>query len=273
MKISRPYIRDILRAYYRTMHSLYFEELVDTQRFLISFNAIADRKYYNCAHTLASDDRDTLGEIEQFFEQRGTASCVYVDPCSPLALEDSLKDCGYKEDASELEVWYQKKLDSNKLMETESHIKIDAGRLHIQNVHPNSPDMHVFWEIDTACNDITDALGAFFRKRAHALKIDNKNEHSFFLGRLDGIPVMTGAVSVCGPFAFFSEAAVLTPYRCQGLYSTMLMHCINFSTKLGCSHAFVNCDGDAFSNQACLKTGFNAFFRRRLFRRPLTKDI
>jgi hypothetical protein len=249
------------------MFPLYYEALIDNPEFQISYNRFADRKYSNCAHALNNAEDETIAEIESFFRQKGLDPCVYVDPRSPSSLLDILNYREYTECEYELELWYHKLLDRDRPIDVFKHLKIDPRRIELSIIDPSGDEMDFFMKIDAECNGIPIGLANFFSRNARSPKSLGEDRHYFVLGRMDGVPAMTGAVSVHGDLAFFSEAAVLPRYRRRGLYSTIVMYSMEFCRGLGGFHVLVNCDRDAFSNHTCLKTGFELLFQRRLFGR------
>src|SRR5262245_43214471 len=73
-------IHRLIRANNAVWAAMYYDELVDTDSYQLTYMADADAGYYNCAQAVSRSDPDVLDAIEAFYSARGLPPAVYLDP-------------------------------------------------------------------------------------------------------------------------------------------------------------------------------------------------
>jgi len=125
-------LHKIFRASNKVWNAMYYDELLDTDDFQISYLKEADRLYFNAAHALASASSEILDTIEFYFKQRSMQPGVYLDPANPTALEETLLQRGYSLAEEEEENWYVLECNKASLEDFETKIK----EFQIKNLNP-----------------------------------------------------------------------------------------------------------------------------------------
>ncbi len=262
-------LHKILRASNKVWNAMYYDELVETQEYQISYLKDADRLYFNCAHALITSDDQTLNLIETYFMERGVNPAFYLDSENPKDLEQKLRDRRYVDISEEEENWYVRDCSASLLQKYEDQVATFQAQnpgLETCIFAPcESQDLFdTFLKIDGDVNEITPPV---LEKLRHNL-LEPKDSDVQFLCALaceNGEPVSVGLMGITQGMAFLSEDATRPQFRQRGFHNWVCLKRSISALKLGASHIIVNCDGNSYSNRSYQRLGFTKLFSRQYF--------
>lgn len=237
---------------------MYYDEFIANDSYHITYIEGADRPYYNCAHVHDFVADDDLVAIETFFTQKKSPVRIYTHAHTDVAFIQSLQDRGYRYLAEEDEVWYE-----YALQELPDNLPDFKFALSIEPIDPHTAKLEEFMHLNQVQNDMSQeqvdkCLGKI---RNHPLSASNDYYCAYFENSLATI----GTLACINERAFLAEGATASAYQKMGFYSQLVAHRLQLSKNRGCKYAYVRCDKDAFSNNACVKLGFKKVLIRNLW--------
>lgn len=262
-------IHQIIRASNQVWNSMYYDNLMDCKDYQVSITKKADRLYFNCAHVMSKDDETTFSKIETIFFENALVPAIYYDPASPKGLEEKLIQRGYKLVPDELEHWHALSLNKNSIAKLKSipakNPKI-VSTLQFELFKPqeNEKLFAQFLAMDQLANEISDPL---LHKLEENLLNPQDEQVKFIccIGLMDGVPASSGLIALLDNYAFFSEGATHPHFRRQGIYTDVRRTSVLCAYQAGCTHAFANCDKNAYSNNTYQNLGFQKIFSRDFY--------
>lgn len=260
-------LRSIFRDSNKVWDAMYYDDLLDTPNYQISYLADAERPYFNCAHVV--QDKNCLEAIENYFEKRNLSPAIYIDPEGPQDLERTIKEKGYSEILEEQENWYG--LDC-------SYINISKIRQQIYNYQNSFPEIQCisflpltpsslldeFMELNGSVNQIPDHSLAKLKKNLLFPK-ESGVRFVCFLVCTENKAISTGLMGCYNGKAFLAEAATHPEYQNKGIHTWQRKITTLLAAQHRISHLYVNCDRDSYSNNTYRRLGFKEICQRRLF--------
>ena len=256
----------LLRANNRVWSSLYYDELVETNDYQLTFMAGADAGFYSCAQVVSRDDDDLLSLVAHHYRRRGVAPAFYVDPGSPPGLVTRLERAGYLPEDEERENCHLLDLRVPPVASPSEVLRLAPSRLQcIRLEGPTDPWLEAFLAVDSTANHLSAVVQS--KLSAHLRRDPRPGvERHCFLGLVDGIPVSTRLVSFEGDFALLAEGGTLPAFRRHGVYASLLLEALSFAQSSGKRYAFFTAAVPAFSNPAARKLGFTLAATRTYYR-------
>lgn len=261
-------IHDLIRANNAAWAAMYYDELVDTPDYQLTFMAEADAGYYSCAQAVSRCSPEILSTIEAFYVERALRPAVYLDPESDPALRSLLLAAGYAEVPEEEENCHLFDLTgSQALPRSETALRIPAERVRLVHLTgPDDPLFDAFIDVDCAANALPDAVRAKLVQHLRAKARPDVEVHCF-LALVDGVPTSSRVMALCREFVLCAEAGTLEPFRRLGLYSSLMLEGLAFARSRGARFAFQTAAASAHSNEAALKLGFRRVCTRTYMQR------
>lgn len=249
---------ELIRANNQLWRLLYYDELIETAEYQLSYLEEADAPFYNCAHAVTGWDGRIAAAIHGFFGARGVAAALYLDPQTPPEVPAQLIREGYRREEAERESWWGMDLTGLAIPEEDRSRPFDVE---------NAAALGAFIALDAEVNQLPPAVAAKLQtnlrtRRAPQIQVGH------FLELRNGVPVCCGSVGVVGPFAALAEGATATDHRRQGLYRRLTMARLGWARERGARYAFLTAAAQAASNAAAQAMGFSLTFSRELWRRP-----
>lgn len=268
MNVTRNLINDAIRGNNKIWFLMYYDELVDSPYYQLTFLQNADLPFYNCAHALNKLSPEIIKEIEQFYITRNYPPSFYLDPNSPTELGHYLVTHGYHKIDSETENWYGFDLSKISISspKPDIYLKYDASQTTFKQISTSSHYFSDYIKIDMQANQTPKNIENKFIKHIKEHTIRGADNY-FFLGLINEIPIVTCSVGIYKNLAFLAEGAVLPEFSRRGLYSYMLSQSLLFAQKKRCKYAFFTCNTEAYSNNAGKKVGFELTFKRYYYRK------
>ncbi len=260
-------IHRLIRANNALWAAMYYDELVDTSDYQLTFMAGADAGYYNCAQAVSRADDDVVSAIEAFYTARGLLPAVYLDPESAPGLPSLLAAAGYAEIPAEAEHGYALELHAAPADPAPAAVlHVPLERVHVVRLHgPDDPLLPAFLDVDASANALPDRVR---HKLEHKLRTPVANvEVCCLLALLDGQPAASCVVGLVGETAIFAEAATLPAFRRLGLLSRLMLDGLAIARSSGARVAFLTAATDAASNPAVHKLGFRRICTRTYMQR------
>ncbi len=259
-------LHKIFRASNKVWNAMYYDELLDTDDFQISYLKEADRLYFNAAHALASASSEILDTIEFYFKQRSMQPGVYLDPANPTALEETLLQRGYSLAEEEEENWYV--LECNKASLEDFETKIKEFQIKNQSLEcivfvPTLPSILLdqFLELNGYVNSIS--TPALQKLKDNLLNSkDPKIQFICIIARENEKAISTGLIGLYNNMAFLAEGATHPKFRQRGIYSWLSRIATLYAIKQNCNLIAVNCYKTAFSNHTFRRLGFSLICTR-----------
>jgi hypothetical protein len=249
---------------------MYYDALVDTIDYQLTYMADADAGYYNCAQAVSRSGPLVLDAIEAFYTARGLSPAVYLDPESAPGLRSQLAAAGYVEVPEEEENCHL--LDLRGAPEgllPEAALRIPVGRVRMVHLTgPDDPFFGAFLDIDGTANELPEPVLRKLEQNLRARRGPGVSVHCF-VALVDGIPVSSRLVGLSGEYALYAEGGTLPAFRRLGLYSFLMLKGLAFARRRGARFAFLTAAASANSNPAARKCGFHRVCTRTYFRRAL----
>ncbi|WP_437953458.1 GNAT family N-acetyltransferase [Sorangium sp. So ce296] len=264
-------IHRLVRANNAVWAAMYYDELVDTDDYQLTYMADADAGYYNCAQAVSRSGPDVLAAVEAFYAARGLPPAVYLDPESAPGLRAQLAAAGYAEIPGEAENCHLLDLrgPAPDGSPPEAALRLPVERVRaVRLAGPDDPLFPAFVDVDGTSNELPDAVR---RKLAQNLRdrcLPGVEVHCF-LALVDGVPASSRVVGFCDGCALYAEGGTLPAYRRLGLYAFLMLHGLAFARARGARFAFQTAAASAHSNPAVLKLGFQRVCTRSYWRRSL----
>jgi ribosomal protein S18 acetylase RimI-like enzyme len=263
-------LQDIFRASNKVWYSMYLDELIEKPNYQISYlNTKSDRLYFNCAHTLTKNNIHDVEVIENYFRDKKLDPAIYLDPESPPELEPLLLSRGYIEIPEELEYWYKINLEDDaekKRVETQNPPNLDVASFY-PSEDPSL--LNSFLTINAIANNLDTLLIEKLKKNLLQPKNPLVN-FICFIAFHHNQPASIGLMGLYEDDAFFSEGGTHPDFRRQGIYKSLREVCIQHAKRLGARKIVVNCDREAFSNNAYQRLGFTRLCERRFLQQTAT---
>jgi len=262
-------IHRLIRANNAVWAALYYDELVDTSDYQLTFMEGADAGYYNCAQAVSRADDDVVSAIESFYTTRGLPPAVYLDPESAPGLQSLLAAAGYAEVPDEQEHCYVFDLHAGVVAPPPATaLHVPAGRVRAVKLGgPDDPLLPAFLDVDATANALPDRVR---RKLEHKLRSPVANvEVCCLLALLDGQPASSCVVGLVGEYALFAEAGTLPAFRRLGLSSWLTLEGLALAQRSGARFAFLTAGAGAASNVMVHKLGLRRLCTRTYMQRRL----
>lgn len=270
-------IHALIRGNNRIWALMYYDALVETDHYQLSFMGEADADYYNCAQAVTELNESQLSVIELFYRTRHLDPAFYLDPLNESWLFPLLESHGYVEQIEEVEHWWTLDLTPETVLRLQGStpLKIEENRVRIVAISPqNEKEFEAFIRVDCLSNElspqVTQKLTANLREKSHP-QLENHLQNHLFLGTVDGEPAFTGSLGIATVegirYGFLAEGGTLSPYRNQGLHRQMIRERALFAATQQVSTICFTCTEEALSNQTAEKMGMTLAFKRRLMKK------
>lgn len=267
-------IQALIRGNNAVWYLMYYDELVDTPSWQLTFLREADAGFYNCAHAVTRLNDADQECIEAFFMDRGVAPAFYVDPESSAWLPERLQQHGYVEVDEEAEHWWVVELtqDRSERWRQSCYHKLAPGEVAIELVAPDdSASFEAFLRVDQRANQLPDNIMAKLRRNILTHTWPGARNH-YFLGRVRGEPVCSGSVGFWSGMAFLAEGGTLPDHRGAGLHTEMIRQRALFAHQHGARWLAFTCTRTALSNRTGSRLEFELAFVRHYFRKTGDED-
>jgi hypothetical protein len=262
-------IRALIRGNNAVWYLMYYDELVETPQWQLTFLREADAGFYNCAHAVTRLDDADRERVEAFFTDRGVAPAFFVDPESSDWLPGRLRKHGYVEVDAEAEHWWVLELTQDRIERWRQSClhRLAPGEVAIEEVAPeDQAGFELFLGVDQTANQLPDNIVAKLRRHTRTHRWPGARNF-YFLGRVRGEPVCSGSVGFWGDMAFLAEAGTLPAQRGAGLHAEMIRHRALFAHQHGARWLAFTCTRTALSNRTGSRLGFELAFVRDYFRK------
>lgn len=236
---------------------MYYDEFIVNEGHHLTYIEDADRPYYNCAHVYDRISDNELLSLETFFAERQSPSRVYTHAFTDESFISLLQNRGYRYLPEEDEVWYEYALAELPI------VPEFKTALAIESIDPRSSKLDEFMHLNQTQNEMSAELVSkcLAKIRNHPAAADNEYYNAYMDNNLATI----GTLACFGERAFLAEGATHSLYQKRGFYSQLVAHRLHLSKARGCKYAYVRCDKEAFSNNACVKLGFKKVLIRHLW--------
>lgn len=193
---------------------------------------------------------EALGQIEQFFAARGSATQHEVSPFAGAATLQLLCDRGYRP----IEI-------SNVLYQPIQGGAESSYAPGIQ-VHVISPAEAGLWT-EVSARGWTREHPEFeeLMKQIGTL-LTAREDSACFLATLDGVPAAAGALSMHGGVALFAGASTVPEYRRRGLQGALLEARMHFAREHGSDLAMMVAEAGSNSQRNAERQGFRIAYTR-----------
>lgn len=265
-------LHEIFRSSNKFWHAMYYDQLVETDHYQISYLEDADRSYFNAAHAIKSAEPNTLDQIESYFKKHSIPVGIYIDPETPISLEKLLIKRGYLLIPEEQENWHIFNCSKTQLQELE--LKINEFQLQnpcfeciLFSPITRSSLLNQFIEINGYVNEISANILSKLKENL----INPKEKEVRFICTIvlnDGQPTSTGLIGFYNNMAFFAEGATHPKFRQHGIFSWLRRINMLYIIKQNCDQIIVNCDKEAFSNNTYRRLGFSQICQRNFYIKP-----
>lgn len=258
-----PPVHDLIRANNALWSVLYYDELIETPAYQLSFLAEADAGFYNCAQAVTCADAGVLAEIEAYYRDRGVMPAIYVDPAGPQDFAVWLAARGWVPVAEERENCHLLDLARpSRWPDPRAVLKIAPERVTIVHLAgPQDPLLDAFVAVDAAASELPPAIRTKLARNLATRRRDGIEVHCF-VALVDGVVASTRLVGFAGELALYAEGGTLVEHRRCGLYAYLMLEGLQFARAAGKRHAFQTAGHAALSNPAVLALGFERIFSR-----------
>lgn len=251
---------------------MYYDEICQGEYYQITFLEGADRDYYNCVHNFTKTDEKLLNKIEQYFLDKNVDASIYIDPNSPKDMQHWLESHNYKEMKEEEEIWYVFDLQKDSIPHEEKFLKISHEEVDFKILSKkDNEEILRFSKVNSSVNNLSDSLRKKFIQNVKNKDLQGVENHLLALFSQNELV----AISSCGwheKRGYLAEGGVTENYRRKGLYSYLIIKCLQMCKKNGCNQVFINCDIQAYSNEVVRKIGFKKAFHRSLYKKKITSE-
>jgi GNAT superfamily N-acetyltransferase len=203
---------------------------------------------------------ESLGEMERFFEERGTATMHEVSPFAGVSTFDLLCDRGYRP----IEI-------SNVLYRTIEGPEAEAGgemeaKSAIQVRVAGAEDAELWAEISARgwAHDHPELEGFL---RGFGRVLTEREGSVCFLASVDGVAGAAGAIAVHGGVALLAGAATVPESRRRGLQSALLEARMEWAHEHGCDLAMMVAEAGSNSQRNAERQGFRVAYTRMKWRK------
>ena len=251
-------IKEIIFQGNHAWNLMYFGEFIEKKNYQITYTNTADRLYYNCAHIYDKLNLPELNEIEHFFEKKQISSRIYTHKFTDNILIEKLRALGYHHLTEEDEIWYEYSLSKlpDQLMNQDN-------KLLIEKIDPKTQLLDDFMMLNQKQNEMSQ-----LQLDKCIAKIPNHHSNynnEYYSAYINDTLATIGTLACFNKKAYLSEGATNPDYQRMGFYSMLVAFRLYISKMRGCEYAYIRCDKEAFSNNACMKLGFKKIFVRNLW--------
>lgn len=192
-----------------------------------------------------------MDRIEEFFRQRGAPVFHEVSPLADAALLPLLNARGY----------HPIEFTSVMVRPTRHGLRLAASRnekIHVRLIQDDEQDLWVQTSAKgwSEFREIADLIVGFAQvgvKRREALS---------FLAELDGQPIATGTMSICGGVALLAGASTIPEGRRRGAQLALLESRLLYAFEQGCDIAMICAQPGSASQRNAERQGFRIVYTR-----------
>jgi GNAT superfamily N-acetyltransferase len=253
-----------IRDHNSLVEALYYDELAtddDYQLSLLEGDGV--EPLYNCAHVLRRSDAAVLDRIEHFYNSRGLAAAVYLDPGSPANVTGTLIERGYRERPDQAQRWFTRDLHHDvPAAGARKASQNGPGDLKLETARTRE-QLEAFFAVGA----VSGRLGEEVSKRLHLALLGGALPDGFvpLTAQVGDRAAAVAALAIRDDVAYFMESGTLPNFRRQGIYHSLLEYRLRLASDAGCKRAILVCGLEARVEGAVVKAGFELAFTRSYF--------
>lgn len=259
-------IHDLIRGNNRFWKNLYYDDLIETSDYQLSYCKNANEPWFNCAHAIASTPQFSL--IEPYYLNKNLQPAFYTDTLNEQWLAPLLSERGYQEiDSQNENIWYLSL--SAKNIKDIAQLNFNHSNEGIELRPVTTPDeLKLFIEINRLTNQLPYPLADSLASNLQYRHVDGVEAKHFIVFKA-GYPAGCGSVGVYNNAGFLAEGGTLPEYRQQKIHCFSMQQRCLYAFARKASHIFTTCDVQSFTNHSASRLGMKLVCVRRFFQKPI----